>query len=54
MLMTSRVDLKDLHTYQQLFLYFIPIFTNLGFINAVVVVVRLFWFRKHLKKLGQS
>lgn len=48
------VDLKDLATYQQLFLYFIPIITNSGFINILVVVVRLWWFRKHLKKLGQS
>ncbi|KAM5354483.1 hypothetical protein ACJ41O_001130 [Fusarium nematophilum] len=25
-------------------------FTNIGFINIMVVVVRLYWFRKHLKK----
>lgn len=50
----TRVDLRDLRTYQQLFLYFIPIVTNLGFINILVVVVRLWWFRKHLKKLGTS
>jgi hypothetical protein len=50
----DRVDLRDLKTFQQLFLYFIPIVTNLGFINILVVVVRLWWFRKHLKKLGTS
>lgn len=50
----DRVDLRDLKTFQQLFLYFIPIVTNLGFINILVVVVRLWWFRKHLKKLGLS
>jgi hypothetical protein len=47
------VDVKELKTYQQLYLYFIPIFTNLGFINMIVVVVRLFWFDRHLKRLGE-
>lgn len=53
--MTSipRVDLKDLKTYQQLYLYFVPLVTNIGFINIIVVVIRLWWFRKHLKKLGE-
>ncbi|KAH6880063.1 cation transport protein-domain-containing protein [Thelonectria olida] len=48
----NTVDLKLLKTYQQLFMYFVPIFTNLGFINIIVVVVRLWWFRKHLQKAG--
>jgi len=48
----NTVDLKDLKTYQQLYLYFVPTVTNIGFINIIVVVVRLFWFRKHLKKLA--
>ena len=48
----NSVDLKELKTYQQLYLYFGPIVTNLGFINIMVVVVRLWWFRKHLMKLG--
>jgi hypothetical protein len=43
---------KELKTYQQLFLYFVPIIANAGFINVVVVVVRLHWFEKRLKKLG--
>lgn len=46
------MDVKNLYTYQQLYLYFIPMFTNLGFINAFTVLVRLVWFRKHLKKVG--
>ncbi|VUC28159.1 unnamed protein product [Clonostachys rosea] len=46
----NTVDLKDLRTYQQLYLYFLPIVTNIGFINIIVVIVRLWWFRKHLKK----
>jgi hypothetical protein len=46
------VDVKELRVYQQLSLYVIPILTNFGFINIVVVVVRLLWFRRHLSKLG--
>lgn len=46
------VDVKDLKTYQQLFIYIIPIITNLGFINIVVVATRLRWFDKRLKLLG--
>ncbi|OJI99684.1 hypothetical protein ASPVEDRAFT_39063 [Aspergillus versicolor CBS 583.65] len=46
----NTVDVKDLKTYQQLYIYFIPILTNLGFINILVVVVRLHWFEKRLKE----
>ncbi|KAF2247945.1 potassium transporter [Trematosphaeria pertusa] len=45
----NTVDVKDLETYQQLFIYFIPIIANLGFINIIVVVVRLHWFERRLK-----
>ncbi|KAH7114789.1 hypothetical protein EDB81DRAFT_892830 [Dactylonectria macrodidyma] len=48
----NTVDVKDLKTYQQLYIYFIPIITNLGFINIVVVIVRLYWFKRHLKRLA--
>ncbi|EAA62729.1 hypothetical protein AN5636.2 [Aspergillus nidulans FGSC A4] len=48
------VDLKDLKTYQQLFLYFIPIVSNLGFINILIVVIRLHWFEKRLKEIAPS
>ncbi|KAH7147926.1 cation transport protein-domain-containing protein [Fusarium sp. MPI-SDFR-AT-0072] len=48
----NTIDVKDLKTYQQLYIYFIPILTNLGFINIVVVVVRLFWFKRRLKRLA--
>ncbi|KPM37178.1 Low-affinity potassium transport protein [Neonectria ditissima] len=48
----NTVDLKLLKTYQQLFMYFVPMLTNLGFVNIIVVVVRLWWFRKHLKQAG--
>ncbi|KAL4953161.1 cation transporter [Aspergillus filifer] len=48
------VDVKDLKTYQQLFLYFVPLVSNFGFIGIVVVVVRLYWFEKRLKELAPS
>lgn len=48
----NTVDLKELKLYQQLYLYFIPMVTNLGFINIMVVVVRLFWFNKRLDTFG--
>ncbi|KAL4916719.1 cation transport protein-domain-containing protein [Aspergillus aurantiobrunneus] len=50
----NTVDVKSLRLYQQLYLYFIPIFTNLGFINILVVVVRLHWFEKRLKATGKT
>lgn len=46
------VDVKELKLYQQLYIYFVPMVTNMGFINIIVVVVRLFWFKKHLKQVG--
>ncbi|KAJ4314156.1 hypothetical protein N0V84_009039 [Fusarium piperis] len=46
----ATLDLKELRVYQQLYLYFVPMFANLVFINIIVVVVRLFWFNRHLKK----
>ena len=48
----SSVDLKDLKLYQQLYIYVIPIITNLGFINIFVVAVRLMWFEKRFKSAG--
>ncbi|KEF60745.1 uncharacterized protein A1O9_02306 [Exophiala aquamarina CBS 119918] len=50
----NTVDVKALKTYQQLYIYFIPIVTNLGFIHIMVVVVRLYWFEKHIKKTCSS
>ncbi|KAF3912609.1 hypothetical protein AA313_de0206277 [Arthrobotrys entomopaga] len=46
----NTINVKDLKTYQQLVIYFIPMFTNLGFINIVVVLVRLYWFEKRFKQ----
>ncbi|EGY23703.1 high-affinity potassium transport protein [Verticillium dahliae VdLs.17] len=47
-----RVDVKDLKTYQQVYLYVVPIITNMMFLNAIVVPVRLFWFRQRLRQAG--
>ena len=50
----SRVDVKELKTYQQVYIYLIPILGNLGFINIIVVVFRVRWFEKHLKAKGEG
>ena len=42
-----------LRTYQQVYVYITPIITNLGFINIVVVAVRLHWFTRRMKKNGR-
>jgi uncharacterized membrane protein len=34
------------------YIYIIPIITNLGFINIVVVAVRLMYFEKRFKAAG--
>ncbi|GAB1313193.1 Potassium transport protein [Madurella fahalii] len=47
----NTVDVKDLKLYQQLYIYFTPIIANLGFVNIIVVVVRIYWFEKRLKRL---
>ena len=46
------VDIKDIPTYQQFYISITPIITNLGFINIVVVAVRLHWFTKYLSTNG--
>lgn len=50
------VDVKALMTYQQVFIYVIPIITNLGVLNIMVVVARIFWFEKKLRavRAGKS
>ncbi|KAI4638618.1 hypothetical protein J4E93_009919 [Alternaria ventricosa] len=48
------VDVKALTTYQQIFVYITPIVTNLGFINVLVVVVRLRWFKQKLKGIAAA
>lgn len=53
-LTVRRVDVKALKTYQQLFIYIVPIITNLGFINIIPVAVRLRWFKKRLQRLNAA
>ncbi|KAJ5198239.1 uncharacterized protein N7498_007356 [Penicillium cinerascens] len=48
----NTVDVKALKTYQQVYIYLIPILGNLGFINIFVVVIRLRWFEKRLKAVA--
>lgn len=50
----SRVDVKELKTYQQVYIYLIPILGNLGFINIIVVIFRVRWFEKHLQAIGEE
>ena len=49
----NTVDVKALKTYQQLVIYFIPIITNAGFVNIIVVIIRLQWFEKRFKNIGK-
>lgn len=51
---SPRIDVSALKTYQQVYIYIIPIISNLGFINIIVVVVRLRWFEKHLRSIGKT
>lgn len=44
------VDVKALKLYQQLVIYFFPIITNLGFVNIVVVIARLRWYKKAMRE----
>ncbi|GJC82578.1 high-affinity potassium transport protein [Colletotrichum liriopes] len=46
----NTIDVKNIPTYQQVYIYVIPVITNLLFINAMVVPVRLFWFNRRLKQ----
>ena len=48
------MDVKDLHTLQQFVLYIFPIITNLGFINVLVVVVRLRYFEKRIQSVQRE
>ncbi|RMZ76253.1 hypothetical protein DV738_g5060, partial [Chaetothyriales sp. CBS 135597] len=48
----NTVDVKELKGCQQLVTYLFAIFTNIGFINTVVVIVRLRWFEKRFKHAG--
>ncbi|KAK0624148.1 potassium transporter [Immersiella caudata] len=48
------VDVNDLETYQQVYTYIMAVITNMAFINVMVVVVRLWWFKRKLMSLGTT
>ncbi|CAG8035820.1 unnamed protein product [Penicillium nalgiovense] len=48
----NTVDVKSLKTYQQVYIYLIPILGNLGFINIIVIVFRVRWFEKRFKEVA--
>ncbi|KAJ5806046.1 uncharacterized protein N7503_003648 [Penicillium pulvis] len=48
----NTIDVKALKTYQQVYIYLIPILGNFGFINIIVVIVRLRWFKKRLQEIA--
>ncbi|KAH7031491.1 cation transport protein-domain-containing protein [Microdochium trichocladiopsis] len=45
----NTVDVKELRTYEQVFLYVVPTITNLGIINVMVVIVRILWFKRKFR-----
>jgi Trk-type K+ transport system membrane component len=49
----NTVDVMDLDVYQQIVIYILAAITNLGFVSIVVVVIRLYWFKKRLSYLGK-
>ncbi|KAL3486162.1 hypothetical protein BJX62DRAFT_215735 [Aspergillus germanicus] len=44
----NTVDFNLLHTYQQVILYWVTMFTTPIFIHTAVVFIRLYWFEKRL------
>ena len=47
----NTIDVKDLKLGQQLVIYIFPITTNFAFVNIGVVLVRLRYFEKRLRKI---
>jgi Cation transport protein len=50
----NTIDLNLLHTYQQVFLYAIPLVTTPIFIHSSVVFVRLYWFEKRFQHIARN
>jgi hypothetical protein len=50
----NTIDVMDLDVYQQIMIYFMAIITNLGFVSIIVVVIRLYWFKKRLNQMAKS
>lgn len=49
-----RVNLNDLSTYQQVILYFTPIFTSIIWINATLVLVRIRYFEWRFEGISHN
>ncbi|KAK5166538.1 low affinity potassium transporter [Saxophila tyrrhenica] len=45
----NTINVNDMKTYQQVYMYFVACFTNPIFINGAVVFVRLHWFEKRFE-----
>lgn len=43
------IDLKDLHISQQITLWLVPMVTNVVFLHTLLVLFRIYWFRKRFK-----
>lgn len=48
------VDINKLRLYQQLVIYFIPILGNMQVVSILILMVRFYWFTKHLKAKAGS
>jgi len=49
----SRVNVNDIATYQQVYTYIMAVITNMAFVNVIVIIVRLWWFKRKLMALGK-
>jgi hypothetical protein len=43
------IDLKELHLSQQVTLWLVPMITNVVFLHSLLVLVRIYWFRKRFQ-----
>ncbi|KAL4892093.1 cation transport protein-domain-containing protein [Aspergillus ambiguus] len=44
------VDLNGLHLVQQITLWIVPMVTNVVFLHSLLVLIRLYWFRRRFKR----
>lgn len=50
----NTIDLNKINTYQQMVLFFIPMFCNPITINSSVVFLRLYWFEKRFQHIARE
>ncbi|KAE8147235.1 cation transport protein-domain-containing protein [Aspergillus avenaceus] len=43
------IDLNRLHISQQITLWLVPMFTNVVFLHSLLVLIRIYWFRKRFQ-----